>query len=78
MVAARVMNETADAVGALVVWAIFQVIGVVPVDMRALNVDFAVGGLLKWMPGGPRACFLYVRPDHAENLTPRFTGWLAH
>ena len=78
IVTAQAIIEKAHSVGARVVLDIFQSIGVVPVDMQALNVDFAVGGLLKWMCGGPGACFLYVRPDHAENLTPRFTGWLAH
>lgn len=68
----------AHAVGALVVLDIFQSIGVVPVDLKELKVDFAVGGLLKWMCGGPGACFLYVRSDLQDTLEPRFTGWLAH
>ncbi|MBN4076364.1 aminotransferase class V-fold PLP-dependent enzyme [Gemmatimonas aurantiaca] len=70
--------EKAHSVGAVVVLDVFQSIGVVPIDLSELNVDFAVGGMLKWMCGGPGACFLYVRPDLQEKLEPRFTGWLAH
>ncbi len=78
IVDAAAIIEKAHSVGAKVVLDIYQSIGAVPVDLGALGVDFAVGGLLKWMCGGPGACFLYVRPDLAKELTPRFTGWLAH
>ena len=43
-----------------------------------LGVDFAVGGSVKWLCGGPGNGWLYVRPDLAERLTPTFTGWQAH
>lgn len=75
---AAAIIERAHSVGAMVVLDIFQGIGTVPVDVAALGVDFAVGGCLKWLCGGPGACFLYVRPDLAQDLAPRFTGWLAH
>jgi kynureninase len=78
IVDAKAIIEKAHSVGAMVVLDIFQSIGVVPVNLAELDVDFAVGGLLKWMCGGPGACFLYVRPDLAEGLNPKFTGWLAH
>src|SRR5262249_47764019 len=52
--------------------------GTVPVDVKALDVDFAVGGTLKWLCGGPGVAFLYVRPDHATRLAPHLTGWMAH
>ena len=39
--------------------------------------DFATGGCLKWLCGGPGNGFLYTRPDLLRTLTPRFTGWLA-
>ena len=42
------------------------------------NVDFAVGGSVKWLCGGPGNGWLYVRPDLAERLEPTFTGWQAH
>src|SRR5207244_7000900 len=47
-------------------------------DVTALDVDFAVGGSVKWLCGGPGAGWLYVRPDLAERLEPTLTGWQAH
>lgn len=70
--------EKAHRCGALVVLDIFQSLGCVPVEIGRWNVDFAVGGCLKWLCGGPGACFLYVKPELANSLTPGFTGWLAH
>ena len=49
-----------------------------PLDVTALNVDFAVGGSVKWLCGGPGNGWLYVRPDLAERLEPAYTGWQAH
>ena len=46
--------------------------------MTRLGVDFAVGGCLKWLCGGPGTAFLYTRPDRLQTLTPRFTGWVGH
>ncbi|MBI3873198.1 MAG: aminotransferase class V-fold PLP-dependent enzyme [candidate division Zixibacteria bacterium] len=68
----------AHAVGAMAVLDVFQSLGTVPVDVTGWNVDFAVGGCLKWLCGGPGACFLYVRPDLHPTLQPRLTGWMAH
>ena len=70
--------EKAHRVGAHVVLDTFQSLGTVPIDVQALNVDFACGGVLKWLCGGPGVGYLYVRPDLAKVLRPRFTGWLAH
>ena len=70
--------EKAHAVGAMVLLDIYQSIGTVPIDLQKLNADFAVGGCLKWLCGGPGACFLYVKPDLREKLKPKLTGWLAH
>jgi len=50
----------------------------VPLDVTALGVDFAVGGSVKWLCGGPGAGWLYVRPDLIERLEPSVTGWQAH
>lgn len=75
---AAAIIEKAHEFGAMVVLDIFQSIGTVPIDVQELNVDFAVGGCLKWLCGGPGACFLYVRPDLQPHLKPRFTGWMAH
>jgi kynureninase len=68
----------AHEVGAYVILDCYQSAGIVPVDVTALDVDFAVGGSVKWLCGGPGNGWLYVRPDHAERLQPTFTGWQAH
>jgi kynureninase len=75
---ARAIIEKAHKVGAYVVLDTFQSLGTVPVDVENLNVDFACGGVLKWLCGGPGVGYLYVRPDLGKALEPRFTGWLAH
>jgi kynureninase len=70
--------ERAHEVGAHVILDAYQSAGIVPLDVSALNVDFAVGGSVKWLCGGPGNGWLYVRPDLADALQPRFTGWQAH
>lgn len=74
---AKAVVERARKVGARVVLDVFQSAGTVPVDVTELGVDFAVGGCLKWLCGGPGAAFLYARPDLAKRLKPRLTGWQA-
>ena len=68
----------AHEVGAHVILDAYQSAGIVPLDVTALNVDFAVGGSVKWLCGGPGNGWLYVRPDLAERLEPTYTGWQAH
>jgi kynureninase len=68
----------AHEVGAMVVLDCYQSAGVVPLDLTALAVDFAVGGSVKWLCGGPGAGWLYVRPDVAERLEPTLVGWQGH
>ena len=68
----------AHEAGAYVVLDCYQSAGVVPFDVTELDVDFAVGGSVKWLCGGPGAGWLYVRPDLAERLEPTFVGWQGH
>jgi kynureninase len=68
----------AHEVGAHVVLDAYHSAGIVPLDVMALNVDFAVGGSVKWLCGGPGNGWLYVRPDLAAVLEPTFVGWQAH
>ena len=70
--------ERAHAVGAMVIADLYQSAGTVPVDVRALQVDFATGGSVKWLCGGPGAGYLYVRRDLWDTLQPAATGWMAH
>ena len=65
-------------VGAPVMLDLYQAAGIIPVDVRALGVDFAAGGCLKWLCGGPGNAFLYTRPDRLSTVRPRFTGWASH
>jgi kynureninase len=55
----------AHEVGAHVILDCYQSAGIVPVDLAALGVDFAVGGSVKWLCGGPANGWLYFRPDLA-------------
>lgn len=70
--------EKAHRMGALVVLDTFQSLGCVPVDVQALDVDFCVGGVLKWLCGGAGTSYLYVRPELSKKLEPKITGWFAH
>jgi kynureninase len=78
VVDAKAVIERAHRVGAHVVLDLFQAAGTIPVDVRALGADFAVGGVLKWLCGGPGVAYLYVREDLRTKLEPALTGWLAH
>ncbi len=70
--------EKAHAVGATVILDGYHAVGIIPVDVTALNADFYLGGVLKWMCGGPGGVFLYARPDHLKTVRPKLTGWMAH
>lgn len=75
---ARAITERAHEVGAMVVLDAYQSAGTVPFSVKELNVDFATGGSVKWLCGGPGAGYLYVRPDLHAQLQPKTTGWMAH
>ena len=75
---AKAITERAHEVGATVVLDTYQSAGTVPFSVRDLNVDFATGGSVKWLCGGPGAGYLYVRPDLIDQLQPKTTGWMAH
>src|SRR6186997_3337803 len=75
---AKAITERAHEVGAMVVLDVYQSAGTVPFSVRDLNVDFATGGSVKWLCGGPGAGYLYVRPDLQQKLEPKTTGWMAH
>ncbi|MDC3959956.1 aminotransferase class V-fold PLP-dependent enzyme [Polyangium jinanense] len=75
----RAIVEVARARGALVVVDAYQAVGVVPIDVAALDVDVLVGGTHKWLCGGSTGLsFLYVRPALAESLEPVYPGWIGH
>jgi kynureninase len=74
----RAIIERAHRVGAYVILDAFQATGTIPLNVRSLGVDFAVGGVLKWLCGGPGVAYLYVREDLRAKLSPTLTGWIAH
>ena len=74
----RAVIEKAHAVGAHVILDVYQAAGTVPLDIAALQADFAVGGSVKWLCGGPGNGWLYVHPGLAERFEPTATGWQAH
>jgi kynureninase len=75
---AKAITERAHEVGAIVVLDTYQSAGTVPFSVKDLNVDFATGGSVKWLCGGPGAGYLYVRPDLIDQFQPKTTGWMAH
>ena len=71
------ITERAHEVGAMVALDCYQSAGTIPFSLTELNVDFAVGGSVKWLCGGPGAGWLYVRPDLQSTLRPGLVGWQA-
>jgi kynureninase len=68
----------AHAAGARVLVDVYHALGVFPVDIAALDADFAIGGSYKYLRGGPGACFLYLHPRHLDgSLSTLDTGWFA-
>jgi kynureninase len=78
IVDARAIIEKAHRVGAHVILDLFQAAGTIPIDVRGLGADFACGGVLKWLCGGPGVGYLYVREDLRAKLRPAIAGWIAH
>jgi kynureninase len=75
---AKAIIDRAHEVGAMVVLDTYQSAGTIPFSVKELNTDFATGGSVKWLCGGPGAGYLYVRPDLQTKLEPKTTGWMAH
>ena len=75
---AKEIVEKAHSVGAQVVLNGYHSVGIIPVDVTALNVDYYIGGVLKWMCGGTGGVFMYVRADLLTTLHPKVTGWMSH
>jgi kynureninase len=75
---AKAVIEKAHRVGARVILDVYQAAGTIPLAIERLGADFAVGGSVKWLCGGPGAGYLYVRPDVMKDVWPGFIGWAAH
>jgi kynureninase len=70
--------ERAHQHGALVLLDVYQSAGAMELCARDWDVDFMIGGTIKWLCGGPACGYLYVRPGLHNELQPRLTGWVAH
>jgi kynureninase len=68
--------EKAHSAKSLVLLDVYHHAGVLPLDLAALDADFAVGGSYKYLRGGPGVCWLYVHPRH-HGLRTLDTGWFA-
>jgi kynureninase len=75
---AKAICRRAHAMGALVSLDAFHSVGIMPVDVKSIGVDFLTGGVLKWLCGGPGGCYLYVAPNIRDTLSPALTGWQSH
>ena len=67
--------EMAHQAGAYLLVDAYQAAGQVEIDVKAMDIDFLVSGLQKYLLGTPGLAFLYVKEEIAEQLTPRITGW---
>ena len=71
----RAIAQLAHGRGALIYVDAYQSAGIVPIDVRAMEVDFLASGTLKFLMGTPGIAFLYVRRQLIQHLEPTVTGW---
>ena len=71
------ITRLAHAKGAKMMVDCYQAVGAVDIDVKALDVDFAVGGMLKYLLGTAGIGFLYARKEWMQSLVPTHSGWFA-
>ncbi|MDC3169637.1 kynureninase [Paracoccaceae bacterium] len=65
--------------GSTIIWDLAHSAGAVPIDLKAINCEFAVGCTYKFLNGGPGSpAFIYARPDLIKKCYPILRGWLGH
>lgn len=70
--------EKAHLVGAIVIVDAYHSVGTIPFNVYELGIDILIGGVLKWLCGGPGGAFLWVNPELKKKMEPKITGWNAH
>ncbi|QUD89422.1 aminotransferase class V-fold PLP-dependent enzyme [Phenylobacterium montanum] len=71
------LARLAHARGALMLLDCYQTVGSEPIDLKALGVDFAIGGMMKYLIGTAGIGFLYARAELIPGLVPTASGWFA-
>jgi selenocysteine lyase/cysteine desulfurase len=71
----QTLAEAAHRHGAYLLVDDYQGTGQIPIDVKALGIDFLVTGTLKWLMGGPGLALVYVREELIPTLRPTITGW---
>ena len=66
----KAVSALAHSRGALVFADIIQAVGAVPLDVKALGIDFASAGTYKWLMGERGFGFLYVKEDLQGTVLP--------
>ncbi len=73
------ITRKVQATGAIMVWDLCHSAGVVPMQLDAWNVDFAMGCTYKYLNGGPGGqSFLYAASRHHDTARQPLTGWWGH
>jgi len=67
---ARAISDLAHAHGAYVFADMVQAAGAVPIDVRAMGIDFGSTATYKWLMGERGFGFLYVRDDLQNTVVP--------
>jgi kynureninase len=55
-----------------------QSVGIVPIDLEALEPDFMIGSSVKWLCGGPGSAYLWINSERLPYCKPKDVGWFSH
>ncbi len=76
---AAAITEAAHRAGALMVWDLCHSAGALPVELDAIEADFAVGCTYKYLNGGPGSPgFIYIAQRQLQAAALPLTGWHGH